>query len=224
MVRLIREYEFRSLISKFEHLFSGVATPKIEKKIYKKDETIDDDFDTPISQVSLIENVPETPEHWNTAFQASVGLWILNSDMVHPTIAEVLRETETDSADKALAVILKKLKEKKLLNIFNNIEKPLIPIVQAMTDHGYEFQIGEPAFISILNRANPDFEYEITSITKKDSLDLTDEDRKTIFEAVKNFDTDKIVITHGTDTIHITAKVLSEVKNKTIILKVTIKF
>jgi L-asparaginase len=89
---------------------------------------------------------------------------------------------------------------------------------QGATNHGYEFQIGEPAFISILNRANPDFEYEITSIAKKDSLDLTDEDRKIILETVKNSDTDKIVITHGTDTIHITAKVLSEVKNKTIIL------
>lgn len=136
MVRLIREYEFRSLISKFEHLFSGVLPVKALKKIYAPDEKIDDDFDTPIKNDISFEEIPETSENWNTAFAASVGLWILNSDMVHPSTAEVLRETETETVDQALAVILKKLKEKKLLGIFNNIEQPLIPVVHAMTEHG----------------------------------------------------------------------------------------
>lgn len=53
---------------------------------------------------------------------------------------------------------------------------------------------------------------------KKDSLDITDEDRQRIKEACENTDNDKIIITHGTDTLEQTAKVLSDIKNKTIIL------
>lgn len=51
-----------------------------------------------------------------------------------------------------------------------------------------------------------------------DSLDMTDEDRKTILEKCKNTPEDKIIITHGTDTMVETAKVLSEITNKTIII------
>ena len=89
---------------------------------------------------------------------------------------------------------------------------------QNATNHGYEFEIAEPAFDSILKRAKPDFEYEVLSVLKKDSLDITDEDRQKIFDTVNGVSENKIVITHGTDTIHVTAKKLSEIKNKTIVL------
>ena len=89
---------------------------------------------------------------------------------------------------------------------------------QNETNHGYEFKISGPSFRNILNRAKPDFEYEVLSVLKKDSLDITDEDRQNLFDIVKNLNENKIVITHGTDTIQLTAKKLSEVKNKKIVL------
>lgn len=53
----------------------------------------------------------------------------------------------------------------------------------------------------------------------KDSLDMSDEDRKVILENCKKAPEDRIVITHGTDTMVETAKVLaSEIKSKTIVL------
>lgn len=52
-----------------------------------------------------------------------------------------------------------------------------------------------------------------------DSLDMTEEDRETIALNCIKADEDKIVITHGTDTMVETAQVLAEkVKNKTIVL------
>lgn len=83
---------------------------------------------------------------------------------------------------------------------------------------GYAFEITEPAVKQILIKINPSFEYEVISLLKKDSLDLTPKDKKKIFETCENADTDKIIITHGTDTLLETAKFLSVVKNKTIIL------
>ena len=58
----------------------------------------------------------------------------------------------------------------------------------------------------------------IQTLMMIDSLDMTDEDRQLILENCKNTPENKIVITHGTDTMIETAKVLSEIKNKTIVL------
>ena len=52
-----------------------------------------------------------------------------------------------------------------------------------------------------------------------DSLYMTDNDRRIILENCKWVQEEKIVITHGTDTMVETAKLLaSEIKDKTIIL------
>jgi L-asparaginase len=52
-----------------------------------------------------------------------------------------------------------------------------------------------------------------------DSLDMTDEDRDIIIRACKRCKEDKIVITHGTDTMVKTAKILESQKiPKTIVL------
>ncbi len=52
-----------------------------------------------------------------------------------------------------------------------------------------------------------------------DSLDMTDQDRRIILENCRRVEEGKIVLTHGTDTMVETAKVLAEAKlDKTIIL------
>jgi len=83
---------------------------------------------------------------------------------------------------------------------------------------GYGFDIGEPAVKRILEKVNPNFRFVIISVLKKDSLDITEEDREKIYEVCVKADNDKIIVTHGTDTMIETAKKLSEIKNKVIIL------
>lgn len=85
-------------------------------------------------------------------------------------------------------------------------------------NHGYNFQIGQPAFERILKRVNPSCEYETRSILKKDSTDITDDDRLLIHELCANDKADKIIITHGTDTMIQTARVLSSIHGKTIVI------
>lgn len=84
--------------------------------------------------------------------------------------------------------------------------------------HGYYFDVGEPSYLDILQRVNPDFSYRTMSIVQKDSLDLTTADRKKIYEALNSIQHERIVITHGTDTIKTTAEYLSSIEGKTIVL------
>lgn len=86
------------------------------------------------------------------------------------------------------------------------------------TNLGYAFEITDPAVSRILPEVNPSFEYEIVSACKKDSTELTEEDRGNIFKLCAESVVDKIIITHGTDTMIETARALSEIKNKTIVL------
>ncbi len=83
---------------------------------------------------------------------------------------------------------------------------------------GYAFEIGEAAVKRILQRVNPNFDFEIICLLRKDSLDITEEDRIKICETCRKADSDKIVVTHGTDTIIATARKLAKIKNKAIVL------
>jgi L-asparaginase len=71
----------------------------------------------------------------------------------------------------------------------------------------------------MLKLARSKLKIDINTLMMIDSLDMTDADRKIILERCKKTKEDKILITHGTDTMIETAKVLaSSIKNKTIVL------
>ncbi len=62
-------------------------------------------------------------------------------------------------------------------------------------------------------------ELDIRTLMMVDSLEMTDSDRKIILDNCRLAKEDKIVITHGTDTMQETAAVLGKsIKNKTIVL------
>lgn len=60
---------------------------------------------------------------------------------------------------------------------------------------------------------------EIRTLMMIDSLEMTDQDRELIAYQCNNCEEEKIVITHGTDTMAETAKLLAEkVEHKTVVL------
>ena len=81
-----------------------------------------------------------------------------------------------------------------------------------------EYEIGSPRVAEVLKEANVAFEFEIESVLAKDSLELTDEDRRLIRERVAASACERIVVTHGTDSMVETARVLLDVPGKTIVL------
>jgi L-asparaginase len=82
-----------------------------------------------------------------------------------------------------------------------------------------EFSVGDPQIIPLLKEANISIDYDVRSLLKKDSLDMTETDRKLISEKVAACSSEKIIITHGTDGMVATAQHLAikDLGNKTIV-------
>jgi L-asparaginase len=80
------------------------------------------------------------------------------------------------------------------------------------------FEVGEPQILEVLREANLSIDYQVVSLLRKDSLDMTDEDRGIVRQAVENSTAAQIVITHGTDTMIATARALADIPGKTIVL------
>jgi L-asparaginase len=81
-----------------------------------------------------------------------------------------------------------------------------------------EYQVGTTQIARLLEIGRVAAPFEIVELMRKDSLDLTDADRAAIVAAVKAADADRIVITHGTDTMTVTAAALDGIVGKTIVL------
>jgi L-asparaginase len=80
------------------------------------------------------------------------------------------------------------------------------------------YEVGESLLEDILKDSNVTFEYEIEPVLRKDSLDMTDEDREAVFKKISSDNHRFIVVTHGTDTIIETARRLEATENKVIVL------
>jgi L-asparaginase len=80
------------------------------------------------------------------------------------------------------------------------------------------YEVGEPQIGEVLERSEVIFDYSIERLCHKDSLDLTDEDRRQIHDAICNDEHRLFVVTHGTDTMAQTARMLQDIPDKVIVL------
>ena len=80
------------------------------------------------------------------------------------------------------------------------------------------FEVGAPQIGEVLHRSAVTFEWKVTTLMKKDSLDLTDADRDRIVEAVAASPWRHVLVTHGTDTMVDTARRLQAIPDKVVVL------
>jgi L-asparaginase len=85
-------------------------------------------------------------------------------------------------------------------------------------DANSQFKVGEPQIGDLLREANVGFDYSIESLMRKDSLEMTEADREYIRKAVDRCDDERILITHGTDTMAETSRALVGIEAKTVVL------
>lgn len=69
--------------------------------------------------------------------ETGVMLWLLRSEITNPTLEDVYAHTKKRTLPEAREVLLKELKEEgRLLELFEDIEKPLLPVVLKMEERG----------------------------------------------------------------------------------------
>jgi len=81
-----------------------------------------------------------------------------------------------------------------------------------------DYKIGPPAATEILSRVKVNFDYQVSQMISKDSLDMTDLDRQEILHAVQAEASTRVIITHGTDTMVATGQLLKQALGKTIVI------
>lgn len=100
----------------------------------------------------------------------------------------------------------------KLLTVGGTIDKVYF-------DKKSTYQVGRPTAGDILSEANVGFEYQCEEVLAKDSLDMTDDDRRLVLKRVQADTNRHIIITHGTDTMVETARYIEgKVGDKIVVL------
>ena len=128
-------FEFRSLFTRLKSFFGGAQSSNSEE------------FSRPLgspagkplqAQPGQLENSLNLPTNVDQAKlqEASIAIWLINSDLSYPGLEEILRFAGTEDFDKAYEFIFKKLKEKNLDKVYEEIEKPIIEVVNGMSKHG----------------------------------------------------------------------------------------
>ena len=85
-------------------------------------------------------------------------------------------------------------------------------------DDKSDYQIGDPQIGRILEELGVAFRFSVIPILRKDSLHITTEDRDLLRATIAAQAARYVLVTHGTDTMVDTAKVLNTIADKTIVL------
>ncbi|MBN2803869.1 MAG: asparaginase [Deltaproteobacteria bacterium] len=82
-----------------------------------------------------------------------------------------------------------------------------------------QLKFGDTHLQEMLSMGRCKIPVEIRTLMMIDSLEMKDSDRQIIFENVESCIENQVVITHGTDTMEVTARYLGErIKDKTVVL------
>lgn len=117
LLTLFDELGFRSLKPRVRTLLGGDDDSEEEEEL----EEVEDEASIPKERLQ----------------EAKAMLWILYSDFTNPTLDDVLAYTKAKDFDEAYATLEKGIEETgRLKELYDTIEKPLIPILDAMEECG----------------------------------------------------------------------------------------
>ena len=85
-------------------------------------------------------------------------------------------------------------------------------------DDKSSFQVGDPQIGQILTELDVAFRFEVIALMRKDSLHMTDEDRELVRRTIAEQPGRHVLVTHGTDSMVETARVLQSLQGKVVVL------
>lgn len=141
LAELFTELDFRTLLSRLNNVLGNeIEIAKEQQKIEKRD-----------SQVIDKEELKKT----------SIALWILNSNLADPTTDDIYNFAKTDDFAKASEIIFNELDKRELRKVYEEIEAPIIPIIDKMDARGVKIDV------DFLNNLSKTYHTELTKLEKK---------------------------------------------------------
>jgi DNA polymerase-1 len=107
--KILLEFDFRSLRARIGEI-TGESTPVIEEKKEEVDA--------------------------KELYETGIALWLLNSEMTNPTLEDILEFSRKDTFSEASKWVFGELKARGLEKVYNEIELPLVPIIDKMQKKG----------------------------------------------------------------------------------------
>ncbi len=131
---MFQDLEFRSLGGRLNEILGITADAEPEKELEKVD----------------------SKELHDTA----VALWVLDSNFTNPTLEDIYTYTKKQNLADARKVILEKISADKLNFILENIERPLISIIDQMQKNGVKIDV------EFLNKLSEKYHVELSALEK----------------------------------------------------------
>ena len=85
-------------------------------------------------------------------------------------------------------------------------------------DDKSDYQVGEPQIGKILQELGVAFRFRVVPVLRKDSLHIDAADRQLVRDTIAANDARHVLVTHGTDSMVETARVLASLPDRTIVL------
>ncbi|HEY1037622.1 MAG TPA: DNA polymerase [Candidatus Paceibacterota bacterium] len=166
---LFKELEFRTLVARLKIISgqetkSGAAAANVSVKASAKkaEGDIDDDgFVVEGGSKNKAVNKPEIHIDPILAEKLKIGVHILNSTIVNPSLEDVFAATRTENPELAEKRVIDDIHKEKLETVYFDIELPLIPILQKMHELGVKIDV---MFLKDLGR---EYHKKLSEIEKK---------------------------------------------------------
>ena len=118
LLELFKQLEFRTLGERVKMLVS-----QNDKKPETKEKT---------AKVKKVDSTPTTDDEKKLCLM----LWIIDSNFTNPKLEDVYTFTKTDNTSDAWGVLNIELDKRRLRSVYEEIELPLLPVVEKMNAHG----------------------------------------------------------------------------------------
>ncbi len=138
---LFSELDFRALGARLKSVL-GIDIKEDEEKKEKQKE-----IDQNIDEKDLV--------------KTSVALWLINSNLTDPTLDDIKSFTKTEDFNKAKDIIFNELEKRGLKKVFDDIEEPIIPIIEKMDNKGVKIDV------KFLNDLSKTYHAELSKLEKK---------------------------------------------------------
>lgn len=126
---IFAELEFRTLGTRLKQTINGTGSTQGKNKSEEK---------TIIKEGKSLEQNPTLfgNEDVGLVEETALALWLVQSNITNPKAEDIISFTKTEDIKKAREIIFEEIKKRNLTRVFEEIERPLIPVLKEMEKIG----------------------------------------------------------------------------------------